>query len=178
MIIVWFALLIILKQLGTAINTPAQMEHDVENSSMSSLQYRDNGRNGVSNHQPHHCLLNRLFGRRSKKTSKLRVTGLCTGNSPVSGEFPVQMHSNTENISIWWHYYDDVMIIASLKITLENWQQDDICTGNFCIEIYRMAMAHTFPSFVLNDLLKTMFSFRRMKAGTVISDLVPTEPSS
>ena len=28
------------------------------------------------------CLLNRLFRRRSKKTSKLRVTGLCLGNSP------------------------------------------------------------------------------------------------
>ena len=36
------------------------------------------------NHQPHHCLLNRLFGRRSKKASKLRVTGLCVGNSPVN----------------------------------------------------------------------------------------------
>ena len=31
----------------------------------------------VSNHQPHDCLLNRLFRRKSKKTSKLRVTGLC-----------------------------------------------------------------------------------------------------
>ena len=30
-------------------------------------------------------LLNRLFRRRSKKTSKLRVTGLCEGNSPVTG---------------------------------------------------------------------------------------------
>ena len=29
-------------------------------------------------------LLNRLFGCRSKKTSKLRVTGLCAGNSPVN----------------------------------------------------------------------------------------------
>ena len=28
------------------------------------------------------CLPNRLFRRRSKKTSKLRVTGLCAGNSP------------------------------------------------------------------------------------------------
>ena len=36
---------------------------------------------GVPNHQPHGCLLNRLFRRRSKKTSKLRVTGLCVGNS-------------------------------------------------------------------------------------------------
>ena len=34
-------------------------------------------RHSVSNHQPHNCLLNRLFGCRSKKTSKLRVTGLC-----------------------------------------------------------------------------------------------------
>ena len=28
------------------------------------------------------CLLNRIFKCRSKKTSKLRVTGLCAGNSP------------------------------------------------------------------------------------------------
>ena len=54
-----------------------------------SLQWRHNGRDSVSNHQPHHCLLNRLFRRRSKKTSKLRVTGLCG-----TGEFPAQMASN------------------------------------------------------------------------------------
>ena len=46
------------------------------------LQWRHNDHDSVSNHQPHGCLLNRLFGRRSKKTSKLRVTGLCAGNSP------------------------------------------------------------------------------------------------
>ena len=34
------------------------------------------------------CLLKRLFSRRSKKASKLHVTGLCQGNSPVTGEFP------------------------------------------------------------------------------------------
>ena len=38
------------------------------------LRGRHNGCDGVSNHQPHDCLLNLLFGRRSKKTSKLRVT--------------------------------------------------------------------------------------------------------
>ena len=47
-----------------------------------SLHWRHNDRNGVTNHQPHGCLLNRLFRRRSKKTSKLRVTGLCVWNSP------------------------------------------------------------------------------------------------
>ena len=55
--------------------------------------------------QPHHCLLNRLFGCRSKKTSKLRVTGLCAGNSPGTGEFPAQMASNAENVSIWWRHH-------------------------------------------------------------------------
>ena len=42
------------------------------------------------------CLLNRLFRPSSKKTSKLRVTGLCVGNSPVTGEFPTQRASNAE----------------------------------------------------------------------------------
>ena len=70
------------------------------------LQWRHNDRDGVSNHQPHDCLLNRLFRRRSKKTSKLRVTGLCVGNSPVTGEFPAQKASNAENVSIWWRHHD------------------------------------------------------------------------
>ena len=43
------------------------------------LRWCHNGRDSVSNHQPHDCLLNRLFRRRSKKTSKLRVTGLLRG---------------------------------------------------------------------------------------------------
>ena len=49
---------------------------------MKALWWRHNDHDSVSNHQPHECLLNRLFRRRSKKTSKLRVTGLCVGNSP------------------------------------------------------------------------------------------------
>ena len=54
----------------------------------TSLQWRHNGREGVSNHQRLDCLLNRLFRRRSKKTSKLHVTGLSEGNPPVTGGFP------------------------------------------------------------------------------------------
>ena len=52
------------------------------NGSVNSLQWRHNDHDGVSNHLPHGCLLNRLFRSRSKKTSKLRVTGRCVGNSP------------------------------------------------------------------------------------------------
>ena len=74
------------------------------------LQWRHNERDGVSNHQHHDCLLNRLFRRRSKKTSKLRVTGLCAGNSPVTGEFPAQRASNAENVSIWWHHHETMCI--------------------------------------------------------------------
>ena len=54
----------------------------------TTLQWRHNESDGVSNHRRLDCLLNRLFRRRSKKTSKLRVTGLCGGSSPVIGEFP------------------------------------------------------------------------------------------
>ena len=54
------------------------------------LQWRHNGRDGVWNHQPLDCLFSRLFRCRSKYTSKLGVTGLCEGNSPVTGEFPAQ----------------------------------------------------------------------------------------
>ena len=44
--------------------------------------------------------------RKSKKTSKLRVTGLCVGNSPETGEFPAQRASNAENVSIWWRRHE------------------------------------------------------------------------
>ena len=69
-----------------------------------ALHWRHNGHDSISNHQPHDCLLNGLFRRRSKKISKLHVTGLCAGNSPETCEFPQQMASNAENVSIWWNH--------------------------------------------------------------------------
>ena len=69
-----------------------------------SLQWHHNGHDGVSNHQPRHWLLDRLFRRRSQKTSKLRVTGICAANSTMTGEF--RAPSNTENISSWWRHHD------------------------------------------------------------------------
>ena len=39
-----------------------------------------------------------------KENTKPRVTGLCAGNSLVTGEFPAQMASNAENVSIWWRH--------------------------------------------------------------------------
>ena len=72
---------------------------------LGTLRWRHNGRDSVSNHHPHDCLLNRVFRRKPKKTSKLRVIGLCAGNSSGTGEFPTQMASNAENVSIWWRHH-------------------------------------------------------------------------
>ena len=47
-----------------------------------------------------------VYSGANKKTSKLRVTGLCSRNSPVTGEFPAQMSSNAENVSIWWRHHE------------------------------------------------------------------------
>ena len=58
------------------------------------LQWRHYGRDDVSNHQPHDCL-----------ETKLRVTGLCAVNAPVTGEFFAQKASNAENVSIWWRHH-------------------------------------------------------------------------
>ena len=43
-------------------------------------------------------------GADQSKKSKLRVTGLCAGTSPGTREFPAQMASNTEDVSIWWRH--------------------------------------------------------------------------
>ena len=73
-----------------------------------------NGGECVSNHQPHECcLLNRLVGRWSKKTSTLRVAGLCAGYSPETGEISAQMASNAENVSIWWRHHEPKIHISS-----------------------------------------------------------------
>ena len=87
------------------------------------LQWRHNGHDRVSNHQPHECLFNHLFRSRSKKTSKLYVTGLCAGNSPGIGESPTQMTSNTENVSIWWHHNGMEYVILSLYNDLSGMQR-------------------------------------------------------
>ena len=69
------------------------------------LQWCHNERDGVSNQRRLYYLLNCLFRRRSKKTSELRVTGLCAGNSSVTGEFPGQRVSDGEMVSIWWRHH-------------------------------------------------------------------------
>ena len=91
----------------TTVSGVLTTQHDTsvkERISSSPLQWRHNGHDSVSNHQPLDCLLSRLFRRRSKNISKFRVSNYCAGNSLETGEFPAQMASYAENVSIWWRH--------------------------------------------------------------------------
>ena len=77
-----------------------------------TLRWRHNGGNSVSNHQPNDCLLNRLFGRWSKKTSKLRVTGLCVGNSPG----PVNSPHKWPVTRKIFPFYDVIMCVGIIHV--------------------------------------------------------------
>ena len=65
------------------------------------IQWRHNGCDGVSNHQCHHCLLKHLFGADQRKHQSSASLAFV----PVTGEFPAQMASNAENVSIWWRHH-------------------------------------------------------------------------
>ena len=105
---------------------------------------------GAANYENHYCdvimgaitsrVLNGLFRRRSKKTSKLRVTGLCVGNSPVTDEFPTQNASNAGNVSIWWRQKDNISVplfflLMPLRIIwyISVWLHDCPCAGEIIL---------------------------------------------
>ena len=69
------------------------------------IQWLHNERDGISNYWCPHCSPNHLLRHKSKKTSRLCVTGLCEGTPPVTGGFPSQRASNVENVSIQWHHH-------------------------------------------------------------------------
>ena len=71
-------------------------------SPQTSLKWRHNERNGVSNHQPRDCLLDGLF-RQIKENIKASRQWPLWGE--FTGEFPTQRASNAENVSIWWCHH-------------------------------------------------------------------------
>ena len=86
-----------------------EVQHDKNFSTRVPLEFallwRHNGRDGVSNHQPHDCLLSILFRHRSENVKAPRHWPLC---GELTGErwIPAQMASNAENVSIWWRHHD------------------------------------------------------------------------
>ena len=99
--------------------------------SINPLRWRHNDHDSVSNHQPHGCLLNRLFRHRSKKTSKLRVTGLCVGNSPGPVNSP---HKGPVTRKMF--PFDDVIMHVNL-IQLSNWPGSVHICGHRTPEVTR-----------------------------------------
>ena len=71
-----------------------------------TLQWRHNGRDGVSNHQPHHYFSTVYWGAYRRKHQRSASLAFCAGNAPVTGEFPAQKASIVENVSIWWRHHD------------------------------------------------------------------------
>ena len=94
--------------------------HTVMGKIVWPLQWRHNG---VSSHQLHDCLLNRLFRHRWKKSSKLCVTGLCVRrgihrwlvNSPHKGPVTRKMFP-----------FDDAIMLPALC------EGNQLVTGVFC----------------------------------------------
>ena len=64
--------------------------------------------------------INRLSKAQIKETSRLRVTGLCAGNSPVTGEFLAQRVSYAENVSIWWRHHACTVLLVSTVVKKVN----------------------------------------------------------
>ena len=115
-----------------------------------TLQWHHNVWDGISNHQLHDCLFECLFRHRSKKTSMLRITGLCEGNSPVTGEFPAQRASNAENVSIWWCHHDTIRVIRlSPNTGYILMVQDCSISSNSAMKLWQFC---TYPSIYLEIL--------------------------
>ena len=116
----------------------------IQTRKITPLQWRHNEHDSISNHQRLGCLLSRLF--RSKITSKLRVIGLCEGNSPVTGEIPTQRASNAENVSIWWRHHA-LSLVSKLLCNLCNiWNPVTVITVNklllLIIVLYEQSSLH------------------------------------
>ena len=70
-----------------------------------ALPWRQNEQNHILNHWRLECLLNCLLRGTPKKTSKLRVNGMCEENPPVTSGLTSQRASNAVNVSIWWRHH-------------------------------------------------------------------------
>ena len=109
----------------------------------NTLGWRHNGLDSVSNHQPQDCLLNRLFRRWSKKTSKLRVNSAV--NSPRKWPVTRKMFP-----------FDDVIMTSPLQASY--WASFPGSLGKRYREISRVhctvkqrGFMHLGSSLILND---------------------------
>ena len=71
-----------------------------------TLQWHHNGHDCTSNHQPHDCLLKPFIQKQIKENIKALSHWFWVGNSQMTSEFPAQMSSNEEKVSIWWRHHE------------------------------------------------------------------------
>ena len=119
----WYHVIVYTNNCGLS-NNPQMLMQAAQQLVSESLQWRHNDHDSVSNHQPHGCLLNRLFRRRSKKTSKLRVTGLCVGNSPGPMNSPHKVPVTRKMFP-----FDDVIMIHASFCTCQ-WSEWTVTETN------------------------------------------------
>ena len=85
---------------------------------LTSLQWRHNVGDGVSNQQPHDCLLIRLL------TAQIKVNIKAPRHWPLwgefTGEYPEQRASNAENVSVWWRNHDVITIFDVQSDEIQN----------------------------------------------------------
>ena len=122
---------------------------------LPTLQWRHNGRDGFVNHQPHDCLLNRLFRHRSKKISKLRVTGLCEGNSPGPVNSPHKGPVTQKMFSIWLRHhgsryshtlryiitYFSANVYTLIRQCHSKWPMDSVFRGQSILKVNPMMIS-------------------------------------
>ena len=145
----------------------------------SPLQWRHNGRDGVSNH---HCLLNRLFRRRSKKTSTLPVTGLYARNSPVTVNSPHKWPVTRKMFP-----FDDVIMVATSYNHNKTPQSTKVCVflGLHCILTYHpwVGWPHFLTRPIVNidvnkiDIWRVEYRFSRV-CVTIVASCSASVPSS
>ena len=82
-----------------------------------SLQWRHSEHDGVSNHRHLDFFLNRLFWCTAKRTSKLRVNGLCQGNPPATGGFPHKAQSPEKCFHLMTSPYNDWGLSWGFRVT-------------------------------------------------------------
>ena len=121
----------------------------------TALQWRHNGRDGVSNRQPRDCLLNRLFRCRSKKTSKLRVPGLCAANYPHKWPVTRKMFP-----------FDDVIVVYLFfsfrsSVPRKSTEREDLqwnSNRQVCISVLQIILANSVCVHFIDVILGAMAS--------------------
>ena len=105
-----------------------------------------------------------------EKTSKLRVNGLCAGNSPVTGEFPAQMASNAENVSIWWRHHVIMgfccwgMLCELHDVNVINTMEAELTSLSFCMyEVIFWKIRHWWIAY--NNILARSLNFLEVFAA-------------